>query len=286
MPQSFFHLLALAGLLASQPLGAVTIYALGTDNHLYSFDSADTNAVTDIGLISQPGIVDIDFHAANGVLYGITSTGTAYGISIADASAALRITPGTSVSGVQDFDFNPAADRIRISAAGGVNLRMVPDFITPPSAAGSAGAIVNDGTYSGAPSGVTILANAYTNAFDTPSSSGAPHATTLYSIGSDGVLYSHSTGAGPMGSFGVMTAVGSGLGFSLLGNVGFDITPGNQAYVSNGNNLYTVDLSTGIFTDLPGVINAPIASIAVPEPATIAFSGLAGIALLRRRREV
>ncbi|WP_367874168.1 DUF4394 domain-containing protein [Luteolibacter sp. Populi] len=285
MTYSKIRLTVAAACLAAAPLaGAATIYGLGTDNHLYRFDSGGTAAV-DIGLISQAGIVDIDFHAANGTLYGITSTGHSYGISTTTGAATLLVTPGSALTGVQDFDFNPGADRMRLSLVNGGNLRLIPDFITAPSPAGVAGGMVNDGFYSGAPGGVVVVGNAYTNAFDTGASSPAPHATTLYSIGSDGVLYSHSNGAGPAGSFGVMTAVGSGLGFGLTGNVGFDISSDNNiGYVSNGNNLYTVNLATGGFTDLDGVIGAPLASIAVPEPSTMALGGLAGLALLRRRR--
>ncbi|MCW1916206.1 DUF4394 domain-containing protein [Luteolibacter sp. GHJ8] len=274
-----------AALLFAAPLaGAMTIYGLGTNNHLYRIDTDNPSAAVDVGQISQAGIVDIDFHAANGTLYGITSTGLAYGIDLNSANATLLVTPASSLTGVQDFDFNPAADRMRLSLINGGNLRLVPDFITSPSPAGTSGAIVTDGTYSGAGPGVIIVANAYTNAFDTPGNAGAPHTTTLYSIGSDGILYSHSNGAGPAGSFGVMTAIGSGIGFGLTGNVGFDITAGNLALVNVENNLYSLNLSNGVFTDLPGTVGAPLASIAVPEPSTAILSALAGIALLRRRR--
>ncbi len=272
---------AAAACIAATSAEAAVIYGLGTDNHLYRFDSANPAAATDIGLISQPGIVDIDFHAANGALYGVTGSGMAYGISTTDASALLRVTPtsGAITGTVQDADFNPMADRIRISASGGGNYRLVPDFITAPSPAGTSGAVVNDGFYSGAPISVTVVSTAYTNAFDSPPS------TALFSIGSDGFLYAHSTGAGPVGSFGVMTAVGPGIGFGLGGNVGFDIAGANTAFVNVANNLYTLDLTSGIFTDLPGTVGAPLASIAiVPEPSTTLLGILGGVSLLRRRK--
>jgi len=278
---------AIASVVLAGTARAVTTYGLGADNHLYRFDSAGGVSV-DVGLISAAGIVDLDFHAANGVLYGMTSTGLAYGIDTATGNASLRVTSGASLTGtVQDFDFNPVADRLRVSTSGGGNFRVIPDFTTSPSPGGMAGGVTVDGTYSGAPGGVIIVGTAYTNAFDTPALNTIPaHSTTLYSIGSDGRLYVHSNGAGAAGSFGVMMAVGTDTIGALGMNVGFDITADNLAFVSNGNSIYTVNLTTGDFSDLPSLVIGPaITSIAVvPEPSTMVLGALAGLAMLRRRR--
>ena len=57
------------GLLAStSALQAATIYGLTATNGLISFDSATPGVVANIGTISQPGIVDIDFFPVNGLL--------------------------------------------------------------------------------------------------------------------------------------------------------------------------------------------------------------------------
>ncbi len=257
---------------------AATLYGLGAGNELYRFDSADPSSAILLGTISQPGIVDIDFHAANGLLYGLTSSGSAYNINIANGAATLLFAPGTTLSGIQNFDFNPAVDRMRLVGSGNANYRLVPDFITAPSAPGAAGTVLIDGFY-GVPTGVDIVANAYTNAFDTPAGDPAPHATTLYSIGSDGQLYIHSVGP----EFNTMTAVGT-LGFTIDSPVGFDISATNEAFLSHGSDFYSVDLATGATTSI-GSLGVELRGIAIiPEPSTALLGALAGIAFLRRRR--
>ena len=273
--QSVLTASLMTALLSSGALGS-TIYGLSSANELYRFDSSSPGAATLVGSISQPGIVDIDFHAANGKLYGLTSNGTAYDINVSTGAATFLFSPSLSLSGVADFDFNPMADRLRVSATGNANYRLVPDFITAPSPAGTAGAVVEDGTFL-VPTGVTILSNAYTNAFDSPAS------TELYSIGSDGVLYLHTNGP----QFNTMTAVGAGLGITPAGAVGFDISGlDNAAYLSHGSDFYSVNLAAGT-ASLMGTSNAALVSIAaapIPEPSAAALGAAAILGALRRRR--
>ena len=57
---------------------AVLLYGLTSPYGLVSFDSATPGTVTNLGTISQAGIVDIDFYPVNGVLYGSTNTGNIF----------------------------------------------------------------------------------------------------------------------------------------------------------------------------------------------------------------
>lgn len=83
-----------------------------------------------VGLPEGERIVGIDFRVARGVLYALSSSGRLYTL---DASYGhlkpVGKAPLTSAlaSGPVGFDFNPAADRIRVVGADGTNLRLHPE---------------------------------------------------------------------------------------------------------------------------------------------------------------
>lgn len=112
---------------------------------------------------------------------------------------------------------------------------------------------------------------------------GAP--TTLYSIDTvNNALVQHTVGP----QFNTVTIVGTNLGIGDIGtNVGFDVGQDGVAYLSDGSNLYTVNLTTGAATAAGTIGQAGVATIAafVPEPgsALIAAAGLMGLTLRRRR---
>lgn len=251
---------------------AFTIFGLGAGGQLYRFDSATPGTMTPVGSATVAGIVDIDFRGSNNTLYAIAGNGATSSINTSTGQLTALFSPSTSLGGtVTGFDFNPAADRMRIAVGGLNNFRMVPDNIagmTPGTVVnGSAG----DGVFA-APGGVTLLDVAYTNPF-----SGGT--TAFYSVGSDANLYLHSGTP----QFNTMTAVGP-LGVALAGNVGFDIDSSGTGYLASGTNFYSVNLATGAATSL-GTLGQSLTSIAVvPEPGTALLSGLSALALLRRRR--
>ncbi len=256
---------------------AVLIYGLGTGGQIYSFDSGSPLSMTPVGTATATGIVDIDFRKSNGKLYGIAGNGNTSTININSGLVTNLFSPSHSLGGtVSGFDFNPAADRMRIAVNGTNNFRMVPDGIVGmPQGTVVSGATGGDGLFL-TPMGVTLLDVAYTNPF-----SGSPATTTLFSIGSDGILYTHPAAGGP--TFNMVAAVGS-LGFVPVGDVSFDIDASGLGYMTNGTTLYTVDLGTGLATSL-GTLGQGLTSIAiVPEPSGVAFGGIAGLALLRRSR--
>ncbi len=250
---------------------AITIYGVGVDNQLYQFDSANPAGATAIGG-NLSGIVDIDFRGSNGLLYGMAGSGETFSINASNATLVSLFSPASSLGGsVTKFDFNPAADRMRVLVGGTTNFRIVPDGISGMSA----GTVVVDGMFA-SPDGVSIVGFGYTNPFDGASG------TTLYSIGSDGILYTHPIVGAPQ--FNTMTAVGTGLGFEISSPVGFDIGEDGTGYLTHGSDFYTVDLALGsaAFVGNLGIGMSGIA--AVPEPSAAALCALAGLGLLRRRR--
>jgi Domain of unknown function (DUF4394) len=261
--------LALTG--ASQ---AVVIYGLGSAGQLYRFDSANPGAMTAVGSGTASGVVDIDFRGSNRLLYGISASGSTstYDLITGVSTPRTTLAPGTLNGLVSGFDVNPVADRFRVvtNASSQNNYRL-----TSPGADSTT--VTPDGTF-GTPLGVTILDVAYTNPF-------AAGTTALYSIGSNGVLYSHTTAVGDgVGTFNMMTAIGS-LGVTLGSDIAFDIAQeGGIAYLANGLDFYTVNLGTGLATSA-GTLQFGLSSFsAVPEPSSMLLGSLAGLALLRRRR--
>lgn len=267
---------------ASQAAG---IFGIGTNNNLYSFDSLSPGLVTQVGASgSFSNIVDIDFHGANGLLYGISGTGQAFTINPQTGVQTLVTTPGSALSGITAMDFNPFADRIRLAGTGNFNGRLTPDVQTGPTAMQANGTVTQDGTYayftadgSTPRTGVNVMGAGYTNPINNPAD------TTLYTLSSDGFLNLHTT---PAAAFGNGFAVGA-LGFTPVGS-GFDIDTNRVGYGYDGVNLRTISLASGASMSL-GAIGLPdgvgLRNLAVvPEPSALLLSGLAGLGLLRRRR--
>ncbi len=157
--------------------------ALTASNRLVSFDRAtpgtirSTMAVT--GLQSGENLVGIDYRPADGLLYGVGSSGRLYTVDPATGTATLKSTlsvdatdttaPFTALAGT-DFgvDFNPAADRLRVVGNTGQNLRINVDT----------GATTTDGNINGGAAATAVTASAYTNSFAGTGS------TTLYALDS------------------------------------------------------------------------------------------------------
>lgn len=250
---------------------AITIFGLGAGGQIYRFDSAAPAATVPVGVLSASGVVDIDFRGSNGSLYGISASGATSTINTITGGVTPLFTPLTSLGGtVSGFDFNPAADRMRIVVGGVNNFRMVPDGISGTPA----GTVVVDGAF-GVPSGVSLLDVGYTNP-------GGGSTTTLYSVGSNGILYTHPAVGAPQ--FNTLAAVGS-IGFTPGADIGFNIDSSGTGYLVNGSNFYTVNLATGSAT-LVGALGQSLTSIAVvPEPSSVLLGAVGGLVLLRRRRE-
>ncbi|MDO9597536.1 MAG: DUF4394 domain-containing protein [Azoarcus sp.] len=115
-------------------LGRITLHAVTDAHTLISFNPGSpeklTNTVALTGLERDEHILGIDYRVARGVMFALGSSGRIFTVDLATGA----LTPvGTTrfdipLDGKQfGFDFNPAADRIRIVADSRQNLRAHPE---------------------------------------------------------------------------------------------------------------------------------------------------------------
>lgn len=246
------------------------IYGVTDDNRLLSFSAAspgdiETNVKVS-GLPSGASLIGIDFRPLDGMLYTVAKVGTTGSLYTLDPETgaatfvATLVMAGTTTPVVLQgsqfgFDFNPAADALRIVSDTGQNLRVLPST----RAAGPVGTTFTDGTLNYAGTTTTgVTGAAYIN-----NDNDAATPTTLYDIDSslDDLVLQNPPNSG------TLTKVGD-LGVDTASFVGFDVrTTGgmNIAYASlteqQGRGatlatLYQVDLATGAVTSL-GKIGGP-----------------------------
>ncbi|GAA3926113.1 DUF4394 domain-containing protein [Hymenobacter algoricola] len=248
---------ALVAPLSPPALVGRLLYGLAGGN-LVSFDSgAPSNIRTAVNITGLPTdgsqvLAGADFRPLDGLLYAFgynaaTSQGQLYTLNL--GSGAL-----TAVGGLNSytlgaapgigFDFNPAADRIRIIGANGNNYR-----INPANGLGSA---VADG-----PTGRPLSAAAYTN-----NDNNATTATLLYAYdqGINQVVLINDpntalniTNVGPSG---ITVNTATGVELDVFSDLSTPATPVNTAYAaaavsgSTNESLYEVSLGTGSFSSL------------------------------------
>lgn len=235
--------------------------ALTTAHELIRFNAGQPRRVLERKALSglAPGdeIVGIDYRVARGVLYALSRQGRLYTVD----SSSGRLTPVGQSPAVPNlpaaavgFDFNPAADRIRV-VAGSLNLRLHPDTgaavdgdaardgVQPDAALAYAAGDVNHGR------AADIVAAAYTyNKTD-------DKLTTNYALDrAHGtlVLQGSREGTQPVVSpnSGRLTTVGS-LGLGRFADAAFDIADVNGAALAairtDGapTRLYEIDLASG-----------------------------------------
>lgn len=144
------------------------------------------------------------------------------------------------------------------------------------------GLVSNDGIFSFAAADLNAGANpalvsaAYLNSFVGASS------TTLFTLDMDlDILVSHSGTP----QFSTLNTIGS-LGIDLGAGAGFDIVDtDNKAFLSNGQNLYSINLGTGALSSLGAIGgNGVIGLAVVPEPSSAGLGLLAAVGCLARRR--
>ena len=244
------------------------VFAITASNKLISFnrDSAATvrTSVAVTGLASGESLVGIDFRPADGVLYGVGSTGRVYSINTTTAVATLKSTfaadaadttaPYTSLAGTQfGVDFNPVADRLRVVSDTGLNLRINVDT----------GAVTTDGPINGGPATAAVTGSAYTNSFATTAT------TTLFAIDAvTDTLFAQN----PPNNGTLSLPVALGVDASSVG--GFDIDAvTNTGYavftVGGARNLYSINLTAtsnaataigaiGVAEDIRGIALRPV----------------------------
>ncbi len=213
----------------------------------------------------------------------VTAVGAAGGIAYVNAlgNPVDLPVPGAGWG----IDFNPAVDRLRIVANGGLNARVNPNNGAPVDG-DSAGGVNPDGVHNPLPPGSTgVTSVAYTNAYTQSLTGGV---TTVYVLEptANQLLIQNPPNAGMLTAARTVTLGGAPLDFSTV--TGLDI-PGEVAVATSSvaaagsaialldvggvESLYTLNLTTGEAT-LLGTATLPLASIAVgdaqrdlPKPA-------------------
>ena len=235
------RLLATAAALSIMALSATagsaaTIAGLQDGTTIVWIDT-DKKAVTgSVPLAGGATLVGIDVRPADGVLYGLTPTGTIVTIDPMtgkwEKKSELSVALPKGVSFI--VDFNPVADRLRVMASDGTSLRINVDD----------GKAVVDGTLKYAEAdkakGTTprVMAGAYTNSI------AGSKATTLYNLD----LAAGTVVRQMPPNDGILNTIG-GLGIKIDGPVAFDIWSdakgGNAAWLLAGGSLHSVDVETG-----------------------------------------
>ncbi len=230
---------------STPPPAAVTagdVVVLTASNRLVSFNrdtpgSARTTASV-TGLQPGESLVGIDYRPADGLLYGVGSSGRIYTLNPETGAATLKSTLGADTSDTSapytalagtDFgvDFNPVADRLRVVSNTGQSLRINVDT----------GATTTDGNINGGAANTAVTGSAYTNSFAGTAS------TTLYALDSaTDTLYvqnppNNGTLATPV-ALGVDGGAVNGFDIDARTNMGYAVMT-----VAGARTLYTINLA-------------------------------------------
>ncbi len=250
----------------SEPAGTLRkelIFALNAHMELIQFNAGQPQQILARRPVSglQPGekLLGIDYRVARGVLYALASSGQFYTLDTASGmlkrvGAAPSAFPLTG--NLFGFDFNPAADRIRVVGDSGLNLRLHPD---------TGAAVDNNPTLEGLQADTPLaFAPGDVNAGKAPAIVAAAYTynkkdeklTTNFSIDRKlGVLVMQGSmeGTTPVVSpnTGLLTTVGP-LGLGELTDASFDIADVSGAAFAavrtadtSRTRLYLIDLATG-----------------------------------------
>lgn len=248
------------------------VWAVTADMQLVQFRSTAPEQWLEVkplsGLAAGERLLGIDFRVHKGVLYALADSGRVYTVDT-DSGAASAVPGSLPVVGpkgsVFGFDFNPAADKLRVVSLEGQNLRLNPDNNATVDFDAKMEGVQADGalrfTDGDRMSGKAprLLAAAYTYNKDNEK------LTTNFALDASGALLMQGTreGVQPAVSpnLGVLYTVGM-LGTGELADATLDIADtDNQALaaartpVDPTTRLWRVDLDTGRATDLGRVGN-------------------------------
>ena len=266
--------LAVVGSEAVVPTEAA--FGLSADGlSLVSFSTTDTTVTATQVFAGQEvgtSIVGMDVRPSTGQLFALGSDGQLYTVDtsapgVATVTKANAFGPKVGFGELDlsqgvGFDFNPAADRIRITV-GDKNYRLqtngVIDGEGPPNT-GLPGSIQYVAGDPGAGTTPKVTGAAYTNSYRSPT---LPTSTALFDleVNRDVLVRQNPANAGDL------TTIGP-LGVDATGVDGFDVSggPGQTAYavmtVGGAPGLYRVDLATGA-AELVGALPAGLSGLAI-----------------------
>jgi len=250
--------------------------ALTASGKLVSFDRAAPatlrSSVAITGLSSGETLLGIDRRPADGLLYALGSTGRIYTLDAATGVASFKAAlapaagddnPFSALAGSRfGLDFNPVADRLRVTSDSGQNLRINVE----------SGAAITDGAVNGV-SGAAVSASAYSNSF------AGTTATQLYVLdAATGTLFLQDPpNAGTL-------AAPIALGMSFAAANGFDIDARDNsgwaaltATAGGASTLYKLSVTAGGGATMIGAIGGgeAIVGLALTQPARPVVHALA-----------
>lgn len=229
---------ALAACLFSAGAAHAQVVGLVDGKTLVTIDPSAKKVTSKVDISGAGPILGIDVRPADGMLYGIAADGAIVTLDAKTGKATMKskLSENWKAGVTTTFDFNPAADRLRLMSSEGASLRINVDD----------GKATVDGSHKfkegDANAGKTpkVIAGAYTNAVKGNKAT----ATALYNI--DATTGSLVSQAPP--NDGVLNTIGS-LGVSVSGPVAFEIAASagdkNDAWLVVGGALHSVDLKTG-----------------------------------------
>jgi trimeric autotransporter adhesin len=227
-----------------------------TDNNtLLFFNSGTPSTNTSLAVTNLEGnLLGIDFRPADGYLYGLSDANKLYTIDTTTGYATEKslLWEEFEAGALSGVDFNPVADRLRLTGTNGQNFRVNVDTgeVILDGDLAFVDGDANDGQYP------SITASGYTN-----SSAGAT-ATMLYNIdaGLDILVLQD-----PPNDGGLKTVGNLGIDFAEVG--GFDIFTDaqnvNTAYALTSGQIYGIDLTTGAATSFGTVSGAMFRGLAI-----------------------
>ena len=244
------------------------VVGLTSDNKLICFNEFAPQDAQFINFVSNltggdTALIGIDFRVQNRLMYGVGNAGGVYTIDTSNGVATLvsRLTVALDGSESYGVDFNPAADRLRITSSKGQNLR---------HNVNAGGVTIADTALNYAP-GVTALGiagSAYTN-----NDLDGTTATTLYAFDTtlDQIALQSPPNNGTLAATGKLTIDATAVaGFDIYSTIRNGVTVEVQSLASiklgNGvNGLYSIKLPTGKATPR-GSFNAQfnVTDIAIP----------------------
>lgn len=109
-----------------------TVFAVTDGAELIKFNAGQPQRILERkplqGLDAGDKLLGIDFRVARGVLFALSASGKLYTVDTASARLTQVGTQAQTLApGRWEIDFNPVADRVRVVADHGANLRLHPD---------------------------------------------------------------------------------------------------------------------------------------------------------------
>jgi len=223
------------------------LLALSSSGKLLHIDTKTLTVASDVKLSGVSSLRGIDVRPANGWIYGLDDDGQLYTVDAKSgkASKVAKLNQALTGKGQAVVDFNPVADRLRLMAVDGTNLRV--NVESGEAVVDGKLAYAKDGPYAGKTA--KVMAGAYTNSYK------GTEKTALYTVdlASGNLMLQNPPNDGVQQ---VVGKIADGLKSAAL-DIKSDGKGGNTAYLLTGTTLHQVNLETGKASALGEIKNLP-----------------------------